>query len=49
VPESLPTIGLESFLARYFGIVQGNSPGCLSAYQSPLHSEVGFSGGPHHG
>jgi hypothetical protein len=39
----------RSFLARYLGIVQGYSLGCLSAYQSPLHSEVGSSGGPHHG
>ena len=31
------------------GSVQGYSPGCLSAYQSPEHVESGSSGGPHHG
>ena len=45
---------LASALCRsdYRGIVQGNwpgSPGCLSAYTSPLHSEVRSSGGPHGG
>ena len=38
-----------SFLACYFGIVHGYSPGCLSAHKSPLHVEFGSSGGPHHG
>src|SRR5512133_1742621 len=28
------------------GSVQGSSPGCLSEYQSPEHSEFGSSGGP---
>jgi hypothetical protein len=40
---------LDPFLACYLGRVQGNSPGCFSAHQSPLHSEVGSCGGPHHG
>jgi hypothetical protein len=31
------------------GRFQEYAPGCFSAYQSPLHSEVGSSGGPHHG
>ena len=31
------------------GRFQGYAPGCFSAYQSPLHSEVGSSSGPHHG
>jgi hypothetical protein len=41
--------GLTGPKVTHRGNVQGNSPGCLSAYQSPLQVEVGFSGGPHHG
>jgi hypothetical protein len=39
----------DSFLVRYFGRVQGNSPGCFSDHANPLHSEFGSVGGPHHG
>jgi hypothetical protein len=42
-------IRFDSFLARYLGRVHGYSPGCLSAHKSPLHVELGSSGGPHHG
>jgi hypothetical protein len=41
--------GSDPFLARYLGIVWGNSPGCLDSYQCPAHVEFGSSGGPHHG
>jgi Transcription factor WhiB len=47
--RDFPTIPASSFLACYFGIVQGNSPGWSRARESPLHVEFGSSGGPHHG
>ena len=48
-PGTFPKIPCSSFLACYFGIVQGNSPGWSRAHESPLHVEFGSSGGPHHG
>ena len=39
----------DPFLARYFGMVQGNSPGWSRAHECPVHVEFGSSGGPHHG
>ena len=46
---TFPKIPGPSFLACYFGIVQGNSPGWSLAHESPLHDEFGSSGGPHQG
>jgi hypothetical protein len=42
-------IRVRLLLVRYLGRVHGYSPGCFSAHKSPLHSEFGSVGGPHHG